>query len=84
MSAEAFAALPDQVQVREVHLLIRQPGFRPKEIILVTTLVNHRVYTKAKLAIALSAALGSGGRFTPCEDDSGHGDASRQVSPDGA
>lgn len=50
MSAEAFAALPEQVQVREVHLLIRQPGFRPKEIILVTTLVNHRVYTKAKLA----------------------------------
>jgi hypothetical protein len=50
MSAEAFAALPNQVQVREVHLLIRQPGFRPKEIILVTTLVNHRVYTKAKLA----------------------------------
>jgi len=25
-----FAALPDNVQVREVHLLIRQQGFDPK------------------------------------------------------
>ena len=45
-----FAELPDQVQVREVHLLIRQKGFRPKEIILVTTLLDSKVYTKAKLA----------------------------------
>lgn len=50
MSADEFAALPDQVQVREVHLLIRQQGFRPKEIILVTTLLDPKVYTKAKLA----------------------------------
>lgn len=33
-----------------MHLLIRQQGFRPKEIILVTTLVDSKVYTKAKLA----------------------------------
>ncbi len=50
MTAKEFAALPEQVQVREVHLLIRQQGFRPKEIILVTTLVDSKVYTKAKLA----------------------------------
>lgn len=50
MRAEEFAALVDQIQVREVHLLIRQQGFRPKEIILVTTLVDSKVYTKAKLA----------------------------------
>ena len=31
-------------------MLIRQKGFRPKEIILVTTLLNPKVYTKAKLA----------------------------------
>ena len=49
MSAEEFAALPDSVQVRELHLLIRQPGFRPKEIILVTTLVDPKIYTKTKL-----------------------------------
>lgn len=50
MSVDEFTALPDQVQVREVHLLIRQKGFRPKEIILVTTLLDSKVYTKAKLA----------------------------------
>lgn len=50
MTPEEFVALPDQVQVREVHLLIRQQGFRSKEIILVTTLVDCKVYTKAKLA----------------------------------
>jgi hypothetical protein len=49
MKPEEFAALPEQVQVREVHLLIRQPGFRSKEIILVTTLVDPNIYTKTKL-----------------------------------
>ena len=50
MSVDEFAALPDQVQVREVHLLIRQKGFRSKEIILVTTLLDSKVFTKTKLA----------------------------------
>ena len=50
MNADEFAALPDWVQVREVHLLIRNKGFRPKEIILVTTLLDPNVFTKAKLA----------------------------------
>ncbi len=35
---------------REVHLLIQQPGFRPTEIILVTTLLDPKRYPKAKLA----------------------------------
>jgi len=42
--------LPDTVHVREVHLLIRQSGFRPKQIILVTTLLDPKRYPKAKLA----------------------------------
>lgn len=50
MSADEFTSLPDQFQVREVHLLIQQKGFRPKEIILVTTLLDPKVYTKAHLA----------------------------------
>ncbi len=50
MKAEEFAALPDQVQVREVHLLIQHKGFRTKEIILITTLVDPKIYTKTKLA----------------------------------
>jgi hypothetical protein len=50
MSQEEFAELPEQVRVREVHMLIQQKGFRPKEIIVVTTLLESKVYTKAKLA----------------------------------
>ncbi len=50
MSSEDFEALPASLEVREVHLLLQQPGFRPKEIILVTTLVDPKRYPKAKLA----------------------------------
>ena len=45
-----FERLPETIPVREVHLLIRQPGFRPTEIILVTTLLDPKRYPKAKLA----------------------------------
>lgn len=50
MSCAEFAALPTSIEVREVHLLIQQPGFRSQEIILVTTLVDLKRYPKAKLA----------------------------------
>jgi len=50
MSLSDFEALPQSIEVREVHLLVQQPGFRPKEIILVTTLLDPKRYPKAKLA----------------------------------
>ncbi len=50
MSSQDFEALPESIEVREVHVLLQQPGFRPKEIILVTTLVDSKRYPKAKLA----------------------------------
>lgn len=50
MSRAEFEALPASIQVREVHLLIQQPGFRAKAIILVTTLLDPKRYSKAKLA----------------------------------
>lgn len=50
MKRSEFEALPESIEVREVHLLIQQPGFRPKEIILVTTLLDPKRYSKAKLA----------------------------------
>jgi len=50
MSATEFAGLPISLEVREVHLLIQQPGFRPSEIILVTTLMDPKRYPKTKLA----------------------------------
>ena len=50
MTREEFEAIPIQLAVREVHLLVRRPGFRSIELILVTTLRDPKVYTKAKLA----------------------------------
>lgn len=50
MTPGEFAALPTHLEVREVHLLIQQPGFRSSEIILVTTLVDPKRYSKTKLA----------------------------------
>lgn len=50
MSSTEFEALPATLEVREVHLSIQQPGFRPKAIVLVTTLLDSKRYTKAKLA----------------------------------
>ncbi|NJN29031.1 MAG: IS4 family transposase [Synechococcales cyanobacterium RM1_1_8] len=50
MTREDFEALPTQLEVREVHLLLRRPGFRPTEVILVTTLLDPKVYPKAQLA----------------------------------
>ena len=42
--------LPTSLEVREVHMLIQRPGFRPTEIIVVTTKVYPKRYPKAKLA----------------------------------
>lgn len=50
MSPEQFAALPDSIVVRELRYAINQKGFRPKQITLVTTLVDGEVYSKAALA----------------------------------
>ncbi len=49
MSSAAFESLPLYLEVREVHLLITQRGFRPTEIIVVTTLSDPKRYPKAKL-----------------------------------
>ena len=50
MTRADFEALPTSIEVREVHILIQRPGFRPKEVIVVTTLVDPKRYPKAKLA----------------------------------
>ncbi len=50
MSAEQFAALPDSIAVRELRYSIHEKGFRPKEITLVTTLLDSTRYSLSKLA----------------------------------
>ena len=50
MSAEAFAALPATMRVRELRYKIARPWFRVREVTLVTTLLDARTYTAADLA----------------------------------
>jgi Transposase DDE domain len=50
MSQEQYDALPDFLTVREVRVRIQQKGFRTKEVIVVTTLLDPHRYTAAEIA----------------------------------
>jgi hypothetical protein len=50
MSAEAYAALPDSLVVRELRYRITRRGCRTRDVTLVTTLVDAERYTTADLA----------------------------------
>lgn len=49
MSEEEFAQLPDLLEVREVSILLRRPGFRDQRIIIVTTLLDAKRYSAQQL-----------------------------------
>ncbi|MCC6681898.1 MAG: IS4 family transposase [Phycisphaeraceae bacterium] len=50
MSREAFAQLPATITVRELRHTLNRPGFRAKQITLVTTLLDPRQYPQGDLA----------------------------------
>jgi hypothetical protein len=50
MSAELYAQLPDTLTVREVRFRVTQPGYRSREIIVATTLLDEQQYTTAMIA----------------------------------
>jgi hypothetical protein len=50
LSVEEFAALPDEMKLREIRVRVEVPGFRVKSLVVVTTLLDHALYTKADLA----------------------------------
>ena len=52
LSAEAWAALPGTLRVRELRYTIARPGFRVHTVTLVTTLLDANRYPKEKLAEA--------------------------------
>lgn len=52
MSAEAWAALPASLRVRELRYTIARPGFRVHTVTLATTLLDPVRYPKEKLAEA--------------------------------
>jgi hypothetical protein len=49
MDGETYEALPDQLEVREVRVTVRQPGARTRKLVVVTTL-HERVYSRADVA----------------------------------
>jgi hypothetical protein len=51
-TAEAWAALPVILTLRELRYTIQRPGFRVRSVTLVTTLLDPRIYTKDELARA--------------------------------
>jgi hypothetical protein len=50
MSAAEYAALPESLVVREVRFQVRIPGYRTREVTLVTTLLDARRYPARALA----------------------------------
>lgn len=50
MTAEAYAALPESIQVRELRYRVTQPGYRVREVVLVTTLLDAQRYPAVELA----------------------------------
>lgn len=50
MSDEAFAQLPQTLHVREVRVHFERKGFRAQTIIVVTTLLNAKVYSVEQLS----------------------------------
>jgi hypothetical protein len=52
MSRKLYRALPETLTVREVKVEVSQKGFRRRHLLLVTTLLDPRVYPKDELATA--------------------------------
>jgi hypothetical protein len=50
MTAEAYATLPDSLFLRELRYRIAQKGYRTREVVLVTTLLDPRKYSSEDLA----------------------------------
>jgi hypothetical protein len=50
MDEEAYAVFPDTLTVREVRVVVDRPGYRSKEIIVATTLLDAKAYPKEDIA----------------------------------
>jgi hypothetical protein len=50
MDEETYASLPEQLCVRELHVQVRQPGFRVESFVVVSTLTDARSYPREEVA----------------------------------
>jgi len=55
LSPEAYALAPATLSVREVEVVVCQQGFRTRQLLLVTTLLDAKLYRRAELAAAYRA-----------------------------
>ena len=51
MSIEQYAALPDELTVREVRVRVIQKGFRTRSLVVVTTLTDAEQYPPEEIAV---------------------------------
>lgn len=50
MDEATYERMPESIQVREVHVQVKQPGFRTDSLVVVTTLTDAEEYTKDDLS----------------------------------
>jgi hypothetical protein len=50
MDEATYAAMPEELRVRELRVRINQPGFRDDELVLATTMTDGEEYSKEELA----------------------------------
>jgi len=50
MDEKTYARLPDTLEVREVRVKVDNPGYRTKEIVIATTLLDAKVYSRSDVA----------------------------------
>ena len=50
LDQETYDRLPAQLEVREIEVRVNIPGFRTESLVVVTSLFDHRVYTRGDLA----------------------------------
>lgn len=50
MDEDSYAALPDSLQVREVRVVVHTPGFRVRQFVAATTLLDGEQYRAADIA----------------------------------
>jgi putative transposase len=49
MDEATYAAMPDELRMREVYRVVNQPGYRVKELVIATTLLDAEAYTVAAI-----------------------------------
>ncbi len=50
LDKQTYRSLPDSIMVRETRICVKQPGYRSRSIIVVTTLLDHKKTTKEDLS----------------------------------